>query len=285
MLASILLPLAEWPHGTCAEEYASWLARKGGHIQALAVIDIKSFEVSVLGTADGFMPSVVSPPVAETQALLEDLTRIAKERLDRCARACKEKGLSCATEIKSGIPGDVIVREALAHDIVVMSRTGYTRVAKGDVKLVDPLVSSVIRGSIRPVLVAGKAFPASGVLKSLMVAFDGSIHAVRALTVAAELGVGYGIECTLANISPSVEEGLETLAPAEAFLCHHGVTPKKKVVIGSKPCEQLCDVVGGAGSDILVMGAYGHSPIREMLFGSTTERVLSHCDATVILQS
>jgi nucleotide-binding universal stress UspA family protein len=179
----------------------------------------------------------------------------------------------------------VIVREALAHDIVVMSRTGYTRVTKNDARSVDPLVSSVIRGSIRPVLVAGKEFPASGAVKSLMLAFDGSIHAARALNVAAELSAGYGIECTLANISPSEELGLEILAPAEAFLYHHGVKPKKKVVIGSKPSEQLCDVVRGAGSDILVMGAYGHSPIREMLFGSTTERVLSHCDATVILQS
>jgi nucleotide-binding universal stress UspA family protein len=33
------------------------------------------------------------------------------------------------------------------------------------------------------------------------------------------------------------------------------------------------------------MGAYGHSPIREVLFGSTTERILSHCSANVILQS
>ena len=251
----------------------------------MAVIDVKSFEISVLGTADGFMPSVVSPPVAETQALLEDLTKVAKERLDRCARACKEKGLSCATEIKSGIPGDVIVREAVAHDIIVMSRAGYAQVAKSDARSVDPLVSSVIRGSIRPVLVAGREFPAAGTVKSLMVAFDGSVHAARALTVAAELGAGYGIDCTLANISPSEEAGLETLAPAEAFLYHHGVTPKKKVIIGSKPSEQICDVVGSAGSDILIMGAYGHSPIREMLFGSTTERVLSHCEATVILQS
>jgi nucleotide-binding universal stress UspA family protein len=285
MLASILLPLAEWPHGARAQDYAFWLAKKGGHIQALDVIDVKSFEISVLGTADGFMPSVVSPPVAETQALLEDLTRLAKERLDRFARACKEKGLSCATEIKSGIPGDVIVREALAHDIIVMSRAGYARVPKSDDRSVDPLVSSVIRGSIRPVLVAGKEFPATGAVKSLMVAFDGSVHAARALTVAAELSAGYGIECTLATISSSEEAGLETLAPAEAFLYHHGVTPKKKVVIGSKPSEQLCDIVDAAGAEILIMGAYGHSPIREMFFGSTTERVLSHCEATVILQS
>ncbi len=286
MLASILLPMAEWPQATSAWDFAFWLAAKdGGHIRALAVIDIKSFEIPVLGTADGFMPSVVSPPIAESQALMDELTRLAKERLNKFAHICGGKGLSCSTEVKTGIPGDVIAREAVAHDVVVMSRTGYVRASKGESRTVDPLVSSVIRGSIRPVLVAGKSFPATGVVKNLMVAFDGSIHAARALTTAMELGTGFGMECTLTTVAPTDESGLEVLEPAEAYFCHHGLTPKKKVVIGSKPSELLCDIVNVAGSDILIMGAYGHSPIREMLFGSTTERILSHCEATVILQS
>jgi nucleotide-binding universal stress UspA family protein len=154
MLASILLPLAEWPQATSAWEYAFWLGGKsGGAIHALAVIDIKSFEIPVLGTADGFMPSVVSPPIAESQALMNELTKLARERLDRFAGACSEKGLSCSTEVKTGIPGDVIAREAIAHDVVVMSRTGYSRITKSEDRMIDPLLSSVIRGSIRPILV------------------------------------------------------------------------------------------------------------------------------------
>jgi nucleotide-binding universal stress UspA family protein len=118
-----------------------------------------------------------------------------------------------------------------------------------------------------------------------MAAFDGSSHAARALTPAAELSALFGLECQLVCVAPTEEAGEEVLAPAEAFLYHHGITPKKKVVIGSKASELLCDVAAAAGTDILVMGAYGHSPIREMFFGCTTERVLSHCEATVILQS
>jgi len=286
MLASILLPLAEWPQLAHAQDYAFWLAKRyGGHVQGLAVIDVKSFEIPVLGTADGFMPSVVSPPVAESHALLEELTRIARERAARFARAGAEGGLSCSTEIRTGIPSDVIAQEAVAHDLVVMARSGYGRVPRSNDTQVDPLVSGVIRSSIRPVLVAGKAFPASGAIKSLIVAFDGSVHAARALSVAVELGAGFGVECLLATIAPAEEAGQETLAPAEAFLRHHGMMPKKKVVVGSKPSELLCDITRAAGSDILIMGAYGHSPIREVLFGSTTERVLNHCEATVILQS
>ncbi len=286
MLASILLALSEWPHVEPAQDYAFWLARKGGgHICALAVIDIKSFEIPVLGAADGFVPTMVSPPIAESQALLEEMTAAARERIDRFARECQERKLSCSTEIRTGIPGDVIASEAVAHDMIVMSRAGYTRASRNDEKAVDPLVSGVIRGAVRPVLVAGRAFPASGAVKNIMVAFDGSNHAARALNVAVELGAGSGIDCVLAIVAPSEEVGLEMLAPAESFLCHHGVMPGKKVVIGAKPSDLICDIVGSAGSDVLIMGAYGHSPIREMFFGSTTERVLSHCEATVILQS
>jgi nucleotide-binding universal stress UspA family protein len=47
----------------------------------------------------------------------------------------------------------------------------------------------------------------------------------------------------------------------------------------------ICELVVEEKADILIMGAYGHGPIREVIFGSTTERVLDHCDSTVILQS
>jgi nucleotide-binding universal stress UspA family protein len=286
MLASILLALSEWPHAEHAQNFAFWLANKGGgHISALAVIDIKSFEIPVLGAADGFVPTIVSPPIAESQALLEDLMTAARDRIDRFAQECQARESSCSTEIRTGIPGDVIASEAVGHDMIVMSRAGYTRASRGDEKVVDPLVSGVIRGSIRPVLVAGKAFPASGSIQRIMVAFDGSHHAARALNVAVELGSGEGVDCILAVVAPTEEAGREVLAPAESYLRRHGVRPKKKVVIGTKPSELICDIVGSVGCDLLIMGAFGHSPIREVFFGSTTERVLSHCEATVILQS
>ncbi len=286
MLASILLPLADSSHTAHARDFAFWLAAKGGgHLQGLALINVRSFEIPVLGTADGFMPSVVSPPVAESQALLEEMTRLARERVEQFARTCSQRGLSCSTDVRTGIPGDLIAREAIAHDIVVMSRLGYERMTREDDPSVDPLVSSVIRGSIRPVAVAGREFPADGAVRRIMVAFDGSVHAARALSIAVELGAGFGIECVLATIAPSEAAAQEILAPAEAYMCHHGMTPTKQVAVGSKPSELLCDLVSASDSDILIMGAYGHSPIREVFFGSTTERVLSHCEASVILQS
>jgi nucleotide-binding universal stress UspA family protein len=254
MIRSILLPLAEGPLAANARDFALWLANKeGSRIHVLAVIDLKAFEIPVLGTPDGFMPSVVTPPLQESQSLLEEMTAAAKERLEAFAQECAAREISCSTDIRTGIPAEVMAKTAIAHDIVVMSRSGYSRISDAPSRM-DVVVPQVVRSSIRPVLVAGSKPREGKDVQNILVAFDGSMHAGRALLVAAELGARPGVQCTL-------------------------------VAIGSKPSELICGIVTSTRTDILIMGAYGHSPVREMLFGSTTERVLSHCGTTVILQS
>jgi nucleotide-binding universal stress UspA family protein len=285
MIRSILLVLAEPPYDANAKNYAFWLAKKkGSHIHALAVIDIAAFEVPVLGTADGLMPSVVTPPIKESQSLVSDLTAAARERLEQFTSQCSYKGISCSTEVKTGIPGEVISHTGIAHDIVLVSRTGYNRVAS-DQEAVDALVAPVVRNSVRPVLVAGSEFSDSNDIQNILVAYDGSRHAARAIRIAAELAARPGVNCILISIAHSDDLGQEILAPAEAYLSHHGVVPQKRVVVGSKPSSVICGLVSSGGVDLVIMGAYGHSPIREVLLGSTTERILSHCTANVILHS
>jgi nucleotide-binding universal stress UspA family protein len=208
----------------------------------------------------------------------------ARDRLAQFSAQCASRGIPSSVEAKTGIPGDVISRIAAAHDIVVVSRTGYSRIANVE-ESVDALVAPVVRGSVRPVLVAGSQFREESEFRKILVAYDGSNHAARALTVAAELAARPGVDCTLLTVASSEDLGQEVAAPAEAFLSHHGIKPKKQVTVGAKPSDVICGLVTSAGFDLVVMGAFGHSPIREVLFGSTTERILSHCGANVVLQS
>jgi nucleotide-binding universal stress UspA family protein len=285
MIRSILLVLAETPHDINARNYAFWLAKKeGSRIHALAVVDIAAFEVPVIGSPDAFMPSVVAPPLKESQSLMRDLMANARERLAQFSGECASRGIACSVEVKTGIPGDVISRTASAHDIVVLSRAGYSRIANVE-ESVDALVAPVVRGSVRPVLVAGSEFKEESDIRNILVAYDGSNHAARALLVAAELAARPGVKCALVTVAPSEALGKEVVAPAEAFLSHHGIKPAKQVTVSAKSSEVICGLVTSGGFDLVIMGAFGHSPIREVLFGSTTERILSHCAANVILQS
>lgn len=285
MIRSILIALAESPYDASAKNCAFWLAKKeGSHVHALTVIDITAFEVPVLGGPDSFMPSVMTPPLSENQSLMNDLMASAKERLDLFAGQCASRAIPSSTEVKTGVPGDVISKTAVAHDIVVVSRIGYNRIANAQ-ETIDAWIAPVIRGSVRPVLVAGTGFREESDIRNILVAYDGSSHSARALLAAAELAARPGVDFRLVTVAPSEDIGREVLAPAEAFLFNHGVTPKKQVLISSKPSDVICELMASGGVDILVMGAYGHSPIREVLFGSTTERILAHCAANVILQS
>jgi nucleotide-binding universal stress UspA family protein len=285
MIRSILLALAETPGDVGAVNYAFWLARKeGSHVHAVAMIDITAFEVPMIGTPDGFMPSVVPHSFRESQSLIDEMNTKCRKRLDLFADQCDARGISCSTETVTGIPSEILRQGAVAHDIVVVSRTGYNPAANTK-ETIDSLVAPVIRSAVRPVLVAGTEFQEESEIKNILVAYDGSSHSVRALLVAAELASRPGTDCTLVSVVPLEEAGWEILAPAETFLSHHGVTPRTRVEVSSKSASVISDLVASERADLLIMGAYGHSPIREVLFGSTTERILSHCSTNVILQS
>jgi nucleotide-binding universal stress UspA family protein len=247
MIRSILIAMAESPYDASAKNCAFWLAKKeGSHLHGLAVVDITAFEVPVLGGPDNFMPSVMTPPLSENQALMNDMMATAKERLDVFSSQCASRGIPSSTEVKSGIPGDVVSRTAVAHDIVILSRTGYTRIANAR-ETVDAWIAPVVRGSVRPVLVAGTEFREASDIRNVLVAYDGSAHSARALLPAAELAARPGVACTLVTVAQSEEIGREVLAPAEAFLFHHGVEPRSQVLIGSKPSDALCELLHPAG--------------------------------------
>jgi nucleotide-binding universal stress UspA family protein len=285
MIRSILIVLSEPPDDAAARNCAFWLAKKeGSHIHGLAVVDLSTFEVPVLGGPDSFMPTVMTPPLRENQILINDLIAASKERVDLFASQCAARGISAFTEVQSGIPGEVVSQAAIAHDIVILSRTGYGRIANMR-ETVDSWIAPVVRDSVRPVWVAGAEFKEGGEKCNLLIAYDGSAHAARALLPAAELAARPGVDCMLVTVAQTAESGKDVLAPAEAFLQHHGIVPRTQVLMGSKPSEVICELAASGGTDVLVMGAYGHSPIREVLFGSTTEKILTHCAANVILQS
>ena len=70
------------------------------------------------------------------------------------------------------------------------------------------------------------------------------------------------------------------------MLVEHGVTAALHVLsIGSGPFGEL--LLGRArelGADLLIMGAYAHSPLREMLLGGVTRTVLAHAGLPVLLR-
>jgi nucleotide-binding universal stress UspA family protein len=69
-------------------------------------------------------------------------------------------------------------------------------------------------------------------------------------------------------------------------LLEHGIPAKLHVLsIGRRPFGQtLLDTVHRLSADLLVMGAYAHSPLRELILGGVTRYMLDHADLPVLMR-
>ena len=70
------------------------------------------------------------------------------------------------------------------------------------------------------------------------------------------------------------------------ILVEHGVRADLHVLpIGDGAFGQaLLNTAHALGADMLVMGAYYHSPLREMMFGGVTRYMLDHADLPVLMR-
>jgi len=70
------------------------------------------------------------------------------------------------------------------------------------------------------------------------------------------------------------------------ILVEHGIRAELHVLpLGSGPFGQaLLDQAHAVGADLLVMGAYAHSPLRELILGGVTRYMLTHADLPILMR-
>ncbi len=136
----------------------------------------------------------------------------------------------------------------------------------------------------------------------ILVALDGSEHSINALNRAVNIAKKFGGEITLlhayqTNIVPlpkeyalpeatprmvevSGEAGAKILADAKANI--EGVRVETILAIG-EPVEMIIEASENGDFDLIVMGARGLSPIKEMLLGSVSHGVTLHAGCPVLI--
>jgi len=137
----------------------------------------------------------------------------------------------------------------------------------------------VIRSCQHPVLVAARAFTP---IKSFALAYDGSESAQKAVDYAAASPLLQGTQCHLLYVGPAEAEIESSLATAAAKLIAAGLEVKLQQRSG-EPQEVILEFVTQQKIDLLVMGAYGHSQIRQFIVGSTTSALIRQVQISVLL--
>jgi nucleotide-binding universal stress UspA family protein len=138
----------------------------------------------------------------------------------------------------------------------------------------------VIRGVKSSVLVAtADAFEAP---QRVVVAFDGSPGARMALARLAKHPLVAGLPVLVAMVAPDTPRGRRQLNEAQAALQDAGAVAETELVPGT-PQNVLPELVKRHAPALLVMGAFGHSRLRQWLIGSTTSSLLRLSEVSVLI--
>lgn len=144
----------------------------------------------------------------------------------------------------------------------------------------------MIVNSGRPVLVTPHTSETQTVGERCVVAWDGSREAARALTDALPLlKASQLVQLLIINPEKRSEtHGEEPGADIALYLSRHGVNIEITTRFSTQDtgtavlhaCKEL-------GADLLVMGGYGHSRLREMIMGGTTRTILEKMTIPVLM--
>lgn len=220
--------------------------------------------------------------------LLEELTRLdeADARLQvergRLLLSAAEERLRAAgvarivtTHRHGGIVETILEREAAAR-LVVMGKRGASHAFA--VEHIGSKVERVVRASARPILVASRDVEPP---RALVLAYDGSPAARRALERCANSPLLRGLPVDIVSVGADDDARRAILATAAAEL---GAGRTVRTTIrGGRPEEEIRAVVSAAPGSMLVMGAWGHGPLRTMIVGSTTTVMIRTVHAPVLL--
>lgn len=187
------------------------------------------------------------------------------------------------TNIK-GNEEDLISRFGRLTDLVVLARPKKSDAAD----LIAVRIEDVLFGAGRPVLLVPNGISADALARiedgPALVAWNGSIEATRAVTAGLSLIKAMGRVRVL-----SIKEGRrDAHPPADLthFLAWHGVAAS----VGAPPAdthkataEHFLEAARQANATLIVMGAYSHGRLRQLVLGGVTSHMIDCADIPVLM--
>jgi nucleotide-binding universal stress UspA family protein len=274
MIKDIVVNLGVGEGGSYAGDYAVSVADAlEAHLTAIAFI----YDAVVPVAATGYIP----PEVIETQQ--RDSEAAAKAALDRFSAAASRTGISAEpTRLAASFAGagEQFSLIARRFDLVVV---GQAEPQKDTVE--ELIAESALFESGRPVIIVPYIQKAPLKLDRVMVCWDGSRAATRAIADAMPLLERAGaVEVVIIADEPGKQDEI-TGADMGQHLARHGFNVDvKRMSLGDiDVADALLSHAADANADFLVMGGYGHSRLREFVLGGVTRSILRSMTVPVLM--
>lgn len=278
MLKKVLVPLTGRPLDGRAVAAAFLTARRfGARVAGFGVTPHAEVRAS---SESGAIPA----------ALVEQLIRIAQDEqatvIDGARRlfeayAVRLGGPDVAAtwEQATGPLAETIAEEARLADIVVVAQASDGSNAMG------PTIEAALFQSGRALLLAPRGEPAS-VGEAVAVAWDGGAAAARAVAAAMPFLQRAG-KAVILSAASGVGPGAAPPDRLAEYLALHGVAAEIAVIetASARVSRALIETALGRGCDLMAMGAYGHSRMRERVWGGVTLDILREPPPLTVLMA
>lgn len=187
--------------------------------------------------------------------------------LDRAPRAFEVRDLA----IERAVDDDKIVAHARLADLTILARAGAHDRAR------QAMIEDVLFKSGRPVLLVPEKPSRQRTWDQIVIGWNASAEAVRAVSGAMPF-LKSARHVIIATVDAKPINGGHTPGrDLAAYLQRHGVQVEVHNIdgLGRTDARALLDEAIAVDADMLVLGAYGHSRARELLFGGVTRELLA----------
>ncbi len=278
MISRILVGIDGSKASWVAADYGIYFSKKlKKPVIGVHIVDIRLLETPFLEDLAGALGFTTYADI--TPKLKEILDERGRALLDAFAKKCREEGGDCSIAQAFGIVANELVDMADPEDLIIVGKKGIHN--KFAPLFLGSTAEAVARKAKCPVMITTDSFRE---IKNVVLAFDGrekSIHAAEYLSsFAKDLGIQ---EVTVISVleekSGEKEEHIENLLEKYLdldftlkFLYGYSEEELENYIKENKDKYQL-----------VVMGAFGESRIKELVLGSTTSFIIQHSPIPVLL--
>ncbi len=214
----------------------------------------------------------------------EQLAPQVREKFDNAAKRYGVRAEWRQLDGTSDLLADTMLDHAIYADLIVAGQVSNNN-ARSTVEA--DFVERLLLGSGRPVLIVPEAGKFEQIGSHAVIGWNGTREAIRASFDAIPLlarAKKVDIVWVNAQQEPEVAGDLPG-AELAAVLSRHGVdvTAQSVTAPDLAPADALLNHVANSGADLLVLGAYGHSRLRELVFGGVTRNILQAMTVPVLM--
>ena len=242
-------------------------------------------------------PVSALPMVGEAMsgAMVDEMMKVAEKESDvraKTARAMFDElvaaagiassGFGATWMEDSGVEEQVVAVRACRADLILLARATADNESAALMTL-----NAALMQSGRPVLVTPPEAllltgSVDGAFERIAVFWNGSIEATRAITAALPF-LTKAKQVTVLRVEE--EEWFAPTEDLESFLAHHGVRTGISKVLArqGRTGTALLSASAETGAQMMVMGAYTRSKLRQLILGSVTGYVMQNATLPVFL--